>query len=272
MWRYSYDLKAIYETPELHAEVTERALSQRVGELIAGARRARRDLSESEWREVLAVYGILILDAPANQTEGRRDAQREGKRVSPPMPMRAWRRKPLEYGCKSAAGPIQNLARFYGLARAADSRICGLTVVGLPPLNATLARRMLERSPFFSGLQELCARGALNLTAIDAALVRLSQLVIEHPSIKDLQIDPLVVSAAGAIALDARITLHAPEVEEHDLPRSPFRPYPLQYVSNWTTKPGETVTIRPIRAEDEPLMVAFTSGSRKILSTSAISR
>jgi acetyltransferase len=130
-------------------------------------------------------------------------------------------------------------------------------VVGLPPLNATLARRMLERSPFFSGLQDLCARGALDLATIDAALVRLSQLVIEHPSIKDLQIDPLVISAAGAVALDARITLHAPEVEEHDLPRSPFRPYPLQYVSNWMTKPGETVTIRPIRAEDEPLMVAF---------------
>jgi acetyltransferase len=116
---------------------------------------------------------------------------------------------------------------------------------------------MLERSPFFSGLQALAARGALNLTTVDAALVRLSQLVIEHPSIKDLQIDPLVLSAAGALALDARITLHGPEVEEHDLPRSPFRPYPLQYVSNWTTKPGETITIRPIRAEDEPLMVAF---------------
>jgi acetyltransferase len=250
MWRYSYDLKAIYETPELRAEVTERALSQRVGDLIAAARRARRDLSECEWREVLAVYGILILDAPANQTEGQRassleaDARVAAETVGYELQIGSW--------SDPEFGPVL----WFG----AGGRFAHLwphRVVGLPPLNATLARRMLERSPFFSGLQDLCARGALNLTAIDAALVRLSQLVIEHPSIKNLQIDPLVVSAAGAIALDARITLHGPEVEEHDLPRSPFRPYPLQYVSNWTTKPGETVTIRPIRAEDEPLMVAF---------------
>ena len=254
MWRYSYDLKAIYETPELHAEVTERALSQRVGELIAGARRARRDLSESEWREVLAVYGVLILDAPANQTEG----QREGKRPAPldVNPSTAAETVGYELQIGSWTDPEFGPVLWFG----AGGRFAHLwphRVVGLPPLNATLARRMLERSPFFSGLQDLCARGALNLTAIDAALVRLSQLVIEHPSIKELQIDPLVVSAAGAIALDARITLHRPELEEHDLPRSPFRPYPLQYISNWTTKPGETVTIRPIRAEDEPLMVAF---------------
>ena len=254
MWHYSYNLKAIYETPELHAEVTERALSQRVGELIAGARRAGRDLSECEWREVLAVYGILIFDALANQTEG----QREGQRAAPlNLNARAGAETvgyELQIGCRNDPefGPV-----LYCGAGGRFAHMWPHRVVGLPPLNATLARRMLERSPFFSGLQDLCARGALDLATIDAALVRLSQLVIEHPSIKDLQIDPLVISAAGAVALDARITLHAPEVEEHDLPRSPFRPYPLQYVSNWTTKPGETVTIRPIRAEDEPLMVAF---------------
>ena len=249
IWRYSYDLKAIYETPELHAEVTERALSQRVGELIAGARRAGRDLSESEWREVLAVYGVLIFDALGNQTAVQRtapldvNARADAETVG------------YEFQIGSRNDPEFGPVLWFG----AGGRFAHMPhrVVGLPPLNATLARRMLECSPFFSGLQDLCARGALNLATIDAALVRLSQLVIEHPSIKDLQIDPLVVSAAGAVALDARITLHGPEVEEHDLPRSPFRPYPLQYVSNWMTKPGETVTIRPIRAEDEPLMVAF---------------
>jgi acetyltransferase len=250
MWHYSYNLKAIYETPELHAEVTERALSQRVGELIAAARREGRDLAEREWKEVLSVYGIATVGTFADETKGATAA-------------------PLDVNTPAAAGPdgyeLQIGSRndpefgpvlWFG-AGGRFAHMLAHRVVGLPPLNATLARRMLERSPFFSGLQALAARGALNLTTVDAALVRLSQLVIEHPSIKDLQIDPLVLSAAGALALDARITLHGPELEEHDLPRSPFRPYPLQYVSNWTTKPGETVTIRPIRAEDEPLMVAF---------------
>jgi acetyltransferase len=36
-----------------------------------------------------------------------------------------------------------------------------------------------------------------------------------------------------------------------------IRPYPLQYVSPWIMKDGTQVTIRPIRPEDEPLMVKF---------------
>jgi acetyltransferase len=35
------------------------------------------------------------------------------------------------------------------------------------------------------------------------------------------------------------------------------RPYPTQYVSAWTTKDGTQLTIRPVRPEDEPLMVKF---------------
>src|SRR5438093_11976822 len=35
------------------------------------------------------------------------------------------------------------------------------------------------------------------------------------------------------------------------------RPYPSPYVLPWTLKGGIEVTIRPIRAEDEPLMVKF---------------
>src|SRR6266516_6401450 len=35
------------------------------------------------------------------------------------------------------------------------------------------------------------------------------------------------------------------------------RPYPSQYVLPWTLKGGIEVTIRPIRAEDEPLMIKF---------------
>jgi acetyltransferase len=37
----------------------------------------------------------------------------------------------------------------------------------------------------------------------------------------------------------------------------PARPYPVQYVSAWTAKNGIPVVIRPIRPQDEPLMVMF---------------
>jgi acetyltransferase len=41
------------------------------------------------------------------------------------------------------------------------------------------------------------------------------------------------------------------------MPKPAIRPYPAQYVSSWKMKNGEDVTIRPIRPEDEPMMVKF---------------
>ena len=57
------------------------------------------------------------------------------------------------------------------------------------------------------------------------------------------------------VALDARIVLYGPEVAESQLPPLAIRPYPVQYVQPWTMKNGAQVTVRPIRPEDEPLLV-----------------
>ena len=40
-------------------------------------------------------------------------------------------------------------------------------------------------------------------------------------------------------------------------PRPAIRPYPLQYSGTWTDRSGETLHIRPIRPEDETLLVDF---------------
>jgi acetyltransferase len=59
------------------------------------------------------------------------------------------------------------------------------------------------------------------------------------------------------IALDARVVLHPPNAREESLPRPAIRPYPTRYVVPWKLRDGTSVTIRPIRPEDEPLMVKF---------------
>jgi acetyltransferase len=50
-----------------------------------------------------------------------------------------------------------------------------------------------------------------------------------------------------------------PQLEflESALPPLAIRPYPLQYVQDWTTPDGTPLTLRPIRPEDEPLLVRF---------------
>jgi acetyltransferase len=59
------------------------------------------------------------------------------------------------------------------------------------------------------------------------------------------------------LALDARVVLHDASQSPEQLPRPAIRPYPAQYSHEWRFKDGTVVTIRPIRPEDEPLMVQF---------------
>ena len=129
--------------------------------------------------------------------------------------------------------------------------------LGLPPLNRTLARRLMERTQIYSALKKgFRGREPIDLAALEELLVRFSQLVIEQRWIKEIDINPLLVSSKQIVALDARVVLHDPQTREADLPRSTIRPYPTEYV---TTRKigGVEVTIRPIRPEDEPLMVKF---------------
>jgi acetyltransferase len=129
--------------------------------------------------------------------------------------------------------------------------------LGLPPLNRTLARRLMERTQIYSALKKgFRGRGAIDLGALEELLVRFSQLVIEQRRIKEIDINPLLVSSNQIIALDARVLLHEPHIGDRDLPRSTIRPYPIEYITPRKIA-GVEVMIRPIRPEDEPLMVEF---------------
>jgi acetyltransferase len=100
----------------------------------------------------------------------------------------------------------------------------------------------------------------VDLQALDKLLVGFSQLVAEQCWIKEIDINPLFASGEDLVALDARVILHEPGTTEDQLPKLAIRPYPTQYVENWKLKGGTQITIRPIRPEDEPVMVGFHEG------------
>jgi acetyltransferase len=127
--------------------------------------------------------------------------------------------------------------------------------LALPPLNTTLARRMIEQTKVFEALQGVRGRKSIDLSALEELLVRFSQLVVEQPWIQEIDINPLLASPERLLALDARVVVYGPEVKAEQLPRLAIRPYPVQYVKPWTMKNGEAVIIRPIRPEDEPLLI-----------------
>jgi acetyltransferase len=129
--------------------------------------------------------------------------------------------------------------------------------LGLPPLTTTLARRMMERTRIYRALHGVRGRKPVDLGKLESVLVRFSQLVAEQRWIKEIDINPLLVSEDQIIVLDARVVMHSAAVAESEIPQLAIRPYPAQYVSLFQLKDGTTVRIRPIRPEDEPAMVRF---------------
>jgi acetyltransferase len=119
---------------------------------------------------------------------------------------------------------------------------------------------MMEQTKIYKALEGVRGREAVDLVALEQLLVRFSQLVAEQKWIKEIDINPLLASSDRLLALDARVVLHEPDTEEADLPVAAIRPYPTQYAAAWATKDGMDVMIRPIRPEDEPLLVAFHEG------------
>ena len=128
---------------------------------------------------------------------------------------------------------------------------------GIPPLNATLARRLMERTRVFPAMKRGTIGQKANLVALEQVLVRFSQLIVEQRAIKEIDINPFFVSGEVLMALDARIVLHESSVSISELPQLPIRPYPSEYGRPWTANDKTKLLIRPIRPEDEPLIVGF---------------
>jgi acetyl coenzyme A synthetase (ADP forming)-like protein len=129
--------------------------------------------------------------------------------------------------------------------------------LALPPLNTTLARRMMEQTRILTALKGVRGRRPVDLTALEQLLVRFSDLVVEQTWIKEIDINPLLASPDRLLALDARVIVNGPDVQDAEIPRPAIRPYPTTYVSSWTAKDGSQFVLRPIRPEDEPLIVKF---------------
>jgi len=131
------------------------------------------------------------------------------------------------------------------------------SALGLPPLNTTLARRMMERTRVYQALKGVRGRKPVDLSELEQILVRFSKLISEQAWIKELDINPLLASPDRILALDARIVVYDDKMQQGDLPQLAIRPYPTQYVKHWIARSGQEFIIRPIRAEDEPAMVGF---------------
>ncbi len=308
MWRYTYNLRGLYETPTLADQSEmESASRTQVGQIIQNVRRQGRVLlNELESKQLLSLYGIPTVETRAAASED--EAATIASELGFPVVLKVFSAtithktdvggvklnlqdeaavrsayRAIKSSVAEKAGPdqfsgvtVQPMVKLEGyeliLGSSVDPQFGPVVLFGsggqlvevygdhalaLPPLNTTLAQRMMEQTRIFTALKGVRGRQPVNMAALENLLVRFSQLVLEQRWIAEIDINPLLASPEHLLALDARIVLHGPDVTLDQLPKPAIRPYPLQYVSSWTMKDGNQVAIRPIRPEDEPLMVKF---------------
>lgn len=309
MWRYTYNLRGIYETPNLHGDDADETAAFNQGKaIIESVRNDGRDLlDEVESKRLLAAYGIpttrMEIAPDAESAKALADSMgypvvlkihsrtithktdvggvklnlKDGAEVSKAfheIRESVAKKAGLEHFQGCTVQPMVKLKDAYEIIIGAspDAQFGPVLLFGsggqlvevykdralaLPPLNATLARRMMEQTKIYTALKGVRGRKPVDLAALESLLVRFSRLVVEQKWVKEIDINPLLASPDGLIALDARVVVYAKDFPEDKLPRLAVRPYPIQYVTQAKTKTNEPIEIRPIRPEDEPLLVKF---------------
>jgi acetyltransferase len=127
--------------------------------------------------------------------------------------------------------------------------------LGLPPLNQTLARRLMEDTRVFRILKGYRNRPAANLELLEQMIACLSHLLVDFPEIVELDMNPVIVKDGRPCAVDARVIVKmSNQTSPHHLAVSP---YPGQYESREVTKGGVEIFVRPIKPEDAPLLLEF---------------
>jgi acetyltransferase len=132
----------------------------------------------------------------------------------------------------------------------------GELAVALPPLNVPLARALVRRTGARHALRGHGDVPAADEAALHRVLVGLSQLLIDVSQVAELDLSPLRVGPGGAVATQARVrlSLEAPAGALNFA----IRPYPSNLVETLEWQ-GRTLTVRPIRPEDEAQHMAFLS-------------
>ncbi len=308
LWRYSYNLNALYETPTL-AE-SDRNAAVTATELVSQIRKQGRTLlTEIESKQLLQGYSIPTV--PTRLANSAEQAAQVAQQIGFPVVLKlnsfTLTHKTDVGGVKlnlpdaeSVANAFREIAasvaekagaeHFHGVSvqpmvqmggsyelivgSSIDAQFGPVLLFGLggqlvevfkdhslalPPLNTTLARRLMEQTQIFKALQGVRGRKPVDLGRLERLLVRFSQLVLDLPMVKEIDINPLLVSSEGLLVLDARVVLFPETTDLNTIPKPTIRSYPSNYVETLRLKDGTTLNIRPIRPEDEPAMVRFHS-------------
>lgn len=213
--------------------------------IVAAARAAgRRELNQDECEALLRAF-----DVPVRIAEP--DASPPDDALAVPAAIR------VETGARF--GPVLRLG-VGGPAGVLDVSDRGMD---LPPLNAFLARQLIERSRLWRRVLSGSATPAA-LDALRSVLEQVSDLVTELPDVETLALDPLHVGdsalTAGGVCMVLREQAACDSPQAHGYPHMAIHPYPTRWVQARAFADGTPWVVRPIRPEDAEALQAFTRG------------
>ncbi len=235
LYMYSYDhlLSLLFETPGSILEDFEPQVDKAEDLIRKAASEDRFLLTEKETFELLEAYGIHTGDSTGDQS----------------FPLFLAMVKDNIFGA----------VIIFGLGGSFTKPMKDFAL-GLPPLNQTLARRLMEQTKIYHFFKE----NGFPLGLLEELLVRFSHLIVDFPEIREIEINPLFFSPKGYSVSQAKIFLEEYAFLVREKPHAfccpshlAICPYPSHFIFEVCLKDGTLVKVRPIKPEDEPLMAAL---------------
>ena len=122
--------------------------------------------------------------------------------------------------------------------------------IALPPLNQHLVQDLIRSTRVSKMLSAFRNLPPVDSEALENVLLRVSEMVCELPTLKSMDINPLIVDDTGVIAVDARVVVERRPPTERGYDHMAIHPYPTRLISAYQLADGTIIEIRPIRPED----------------------
>jgi len=208
-------------------------------------------LGLSDVQGVRSSYAAMMRDV----ARARPDAEIEGVLIEPLYRQRHARELMIGVVRDPVFGPAISFGLGGLLVEVIHDR-----AVALPPLNAFLASDLLRRTRASAALQPLRGAPAADEEAVVDILLRVSDIVCELPNVGAMDLNPVIVTDAGAVVLDARIGIVSRTALARPYDHMAIHPYPSALEQTLELSGGVTVALRPIRPEDATIEKEFVHG------------
>jgi len=125
--------------------------------------------------------------------------------------------------------------------------------VALPPLNRVLARRLIEDAEF-------PVTNKYVVKQMEEVLIKFSNLITDFPEFIEIEVETVVTDNDTILAKNAMIQLDTDYQKGIvQYPHLVIMPYPSRYIMPWKLRDGREAILRPLKAEDEPMIKEMLS-------------